>query len=302
MIKELPDITERVEVFGVSTARDLINRTLQHQQFVTPYSAHEEPNIPSGFENLDQITKGFRRGALTVVATRPGNGKTAFLLSLISNLTLQLERRVALFTPERSAQKVMNRLIESTTRHSVSQIRGGMLKDADMELVNSQIQRIASAHLFFDEAQNLDARELMLRCYHLKEKYQPEIILVDAPYHYVSHIQDTSVQASEMQEMLGVLQHIATEMNVPVVCFLQLDRPAHPVNGSIVPVMEEMPPCMAAAGGQFIFIHRPEFYNALNKKVPKGTVELLVYASKDAKVPKSTYLRFIESIDTFVNP
>ncbi len=302
MIKELPDITEPVEVFGISTARELINRTLHQQQYAAPYSAHEEPNIPSGFENLDQITKGFKRGELTVVATRPGNGKTAFLLSLINNLSMVLDRRVALFTPERSAQKVINRLIESTTRHSVDQIRGGLLKDADMKLVAGQVQRIASSNLFFDEAQTLDAKELMLRCYHLKEKHQPEIILVDSPYSYVNHIQDEVIKAMEMQEMMRVLKHIAVEMDIPVVCFQQLGRPARPVNGGIVPVIDELPECIAKAGNRFIFIYRPEYYSAKNTAIPKGTVELLIYNQGGQGEPVSTFLKFIESIDTFVNP
>lgn len=96
MIKETPDVTEPVEVFGFTTAQELVNQTLNKPN-IQGTSPYEEPNIPSGFENIDKITKGFKRGELITIATRPGNGKTAFLLSLIHNMAVMQERRVALF-------------------------------------------------------------------------------------------------------------------------------------------------------------------------------------------------------------
>ena len=42
-------------------------------------------NLPSGFPSLDRVTGGLEKSSLTVIASRPSMGKTAFVLSLAKN-------------------------------------------------------------------------------------------------------------------------------------------------------------------------------------------------------------------------
>jgi replicative DNA helicase len=302
MIKEIPDITEPVEVFGFATARELVNQTLQVTPNAAQYSAYEEPNIPSGFQNIDNITKGFRRGELTTIGTRPGNGKTAFLLSLVQNMAISLERHVALFSPERSAQKVIRRLIESNTSHSVEKIRQGLLKEWDKAHTDSLIQRIASANLFIDDTTNLDAHELLLRCHQVKQKYQAEVIFVDSPESYTAHFQDPATRINAAEELIQTLATVAKELDIPVVCFTQIGKPVAMVNGGFTPSIDELPTYMAVNSGTVIFIHRPEYYNMPTRDLPKGAVELIFNKHNNTIVQERTFLKFIESIDTFVDP
>ena len=302
MIKETPDITEPVEVFGFTTARELVNQTLNYHNITKGYTAHEEPNVPSGFQNIDKITKGFKRGELTTISTRPGNGKTAFLLSLAQNISVLLERRVALFSPERSAVKVISRLIESNTSHSIEKIRQGLLKEGDREHTISLIQPIASANLYIDDSPNLDSAEIVRRCHQVKTKYQTDIILVDAPELYTSHIQEPGSRQSATEELIQSLANVAAELDIPVVCFSQIGKPASMINGGFTPSLDELPDILATRSGTVIFIHRPEYYNMPSKSLPKGTVELIIHKTGNGTEPKSTHLKFIESIDRFVDP
>jgi replicative DNA helicase len=302
MIKEIPDITEPVEVFGFATARDLVNQTLNITPSASQYSAYEEPNIPSGFQNIDNITKGFRRGELTTIGTRPGNGKTAFLLSLVQNMAISLERRVAMFSPERTAIKVIHRLIESNTSHSVDKIRKGMLKEWDKAHTDSLIQRIASANLYIDDTAHLDAHELLLRCHQVKQKYQAEVIFVDSPESYTAHLHDPDTRLHAAEEMIQTLASVARELDIPVVCFTQIGKPITMVNGGFTPSIDELPPYLAINSGTVIFIHRPEYYNIPSKGLPKGAVELIFNKNNNNLIQERTYLKFIESIDTFVDP
>jgi len=45
--------------------------------------------IPFGFAKLDEITGGFQKSDLIVVASRPGMGKTAFALNIIGDKLLE---------------------------------------------------------------------------------------------------------------------------------------------------------------------------------------------------------------------
>lgn len=302
MIKETTDITEPVEVFGFTTAQELVTQTLNIQNITKHYSAYEEPNIPSGFENIDKITKGFKRGELTTISTRPGNGKTAFLLSLIQNVSVLLERRVALFSPERSAAKVISRMIESNTSHSIDKIRQGLLKEGDKAHTISLIQSIASANLFIDDSANLNADEILSRCRQVKQEHQAEIIFVDAPESYTSHIQDPESRDAASEELIVALRNAAMELDVPVVCFNQISKPANLINGGFVPSLKELPGFISENSGTVMFIHRTAYYRAASDSVPKGSVELIISKHNSEVKQHLTYLKFIESIDRFVNP
>ncbi len=302
MIKEMPDLTEPVEVFGFSTAGDLVNQTLNFQNLTKKYEAYEEPNIPSGFGNIDKITKGFKRGEITTISTRPGNGKTAFLLSMVQNIAVLLERRLALFSPERSAGKVISRLIESNTNHSVKKIREGLLREGDKENTLSLIKPIASAGLFIDDSKNLDAQEIVIRCHHVCKKHHAEIILADSPDSYTTHIHDPESRRAACEEIILSLRNVASDLDIPVVIFNQMPKPSDITNGGLMPSIKEIPEYLAENSDTVIFIHRPEFYQRKNVSIPGGMVELIVKKLHQQETQQFTYLRFIESIDRFVNP
>lgn len=50
-------------------------------------SVDREGLIPSGFPSLDSEIRGFERGALSIIAARPGVGKTAFSICIASAMT-----------------------------------------------------------------------------------------------------------------------------------------------------------------------------------------------------------------------
>ena len=48
--------------------------------------------IPTGFRDLDQMTAGFQRNDLIIVAARPSVGKTAFALNIAQNVATKTEK------------------------------------------------------------------------------------------------------------------------------------------------------------------------------------------------------------------
>src|SRR4051794_37991955 len=58
--------------------------------------------VPSGFRDLDELTGGFQRGNLIVLAARPSMGKSALVTNIAENASLEDNRSVALFSLEMS--------------------------------------------------------------------------------------------------------------------------------------------------------------------------------------------------------
>src|SRR5439155_4687066 len=55
---------------------------------------------PSGFKDLDEITGGFQRGHLIIIAARPAMGKSALVCNIAENAAVAHGRPVALFSLE----------------------------------------------------------------------------------------------------------------------------------------------------------------------------------------------------------
>ena len=58
--------------------------------------------VPTGFTDLDKLLNGLQPSDLLIVAGRPGQGKTGFLLTIAKNAGLTYKKRVAIFSLEMS--------------------------------------------------------------------------------------------------------------------------------------------------------------------------------------------------------
>lgn len=66
--------------------------------------------IPSGIPMLDKLMKGYHKGSLNLVASRPGMGNTITLCSLAYYACLNLSR-VLIVSLQHSSDDILNRLI-----------------------------------------------------------------------------------------------------------------------------------------------------------------------------------------------
>jgi len=76
--------------------------------------------VPSGFPDLDNLTAGFQKGDLIIVAGRPSMGKTALALNFAQHAAIAKEIPVAVFSLEMSKESLVQRLLcsEGSTRGS----------------------------------------------------------------------------------------------------------------------------------------------------------------------------------------
>ena len=61
--------------------------------------------VPSGFKQLDEITGGFQKSDLIVVASRPGMGKTSLVINIAFHIAEN--KNVLFFTQEMNRKTVI---------------------------------------------------------------------------------------------------------------------------------------------------------------------------------------------------
>lgn len=105
---------------------------------------------PSGFSALDRITLGFQPSDMLIVAARPSMGKTAFVLSMARNMTVEHNVPVAFFSLEMSSIQLVKRLLSSETGiASEKNTRRSQANHAGMEPSGNQPQQISQGAFIY---------------------------------------------------------------------------------------------------------------------------------------------------------
>src|SRR5215207_5663153 len=69
--------------------------------------------VPTGFVDLDEMTRGLQGGDLVIVAARPSMGKTSLVLNMAQFVATQPEMTVGFFSLEMSKESLFLRLLTS---------------------------------------------------------------------------------------------------------------------------------------------------------------------------------------------
>ena len=92
--------------------------------------------VPTGFIDLDRKLMGLQPSDLLIIAGRPGQGKSGFLLSVAKNAALLHKKHVAIFSLEMSNEQVVQRLIAQETGIDSQRLRTGKLDEDEWPIIH----------------------------------------------------------------------------------------------------------------------------------------------------------------------
>ena len=155
--------------------------------------------VPSGFIDLDTITSGWQPSDLVIVAGRPSMGKTAFVLSLIRNASIDHNLPMGIFSLEMSSLQLVNRLISSEAELDSDKIRKGNLKDYEWQQLLHKTDLLQKAPIFIDDTPALSILELRAKARRLKSQHDIQCIIVDYLQLMTSEYGKTSLGLDELR-------------------------------------------------------------------------------------------------------
>ncbi|PWG68073.1 replicative DNA helicase, partial [Enterobacter mori] len=92
----------------------------------------QTPGIPTGYRDLDQMTAGFNRNDLIILAARPSVGKTAFALNIAQKVATHEDHfSVGIFSLEMGADQLATRMICSSGNVDSNRLITGMMTEED---------------------------------------------------------------------------------------------------------------------------------------------------------------------------
>lgn len=234
--------------------------------------AGKPTGIASGFVDLDQITGGFQRSDLIVVAGRPGMGKTAFALNVGRAASVAGEP-VLVITLEMPAVQLGHRLTADIGRISLSKIRAGQLTHDEWRDASVAMDRIKRLPMRISDA--YAPTVMQVRAMARKAKREMGglgVVVVD----YLQLMSGAgSNRAEEIASISRGLKALAKELDCVVIALSQLNR-ALEQRPNKRPVMSDLRESGAIEqdADLIIFVYRDEIYNP--NSADAGTAEAIL--------------------------
>jgi replicative DNA helicase len=312
---ELLDQAES-EIFRISetqlrraavSLRDVVKETLERLEDIHGREGGIT-GVPSGFSRLDQLTSGWQRSDLIIVAARPSMGKTAFCLACARNAAThpQHPSGVAIFSLEMGAQQLAQRLLTSEARVDAQAARTGRMRDEDWLKLARAASRLSEAPLFIDDTPGLTVLELRAKCRRLKAEHDIGLVIVD--YLQLMHASLNSRNANREQEIAHIsrsLKSLAKELNVPVIALSQLNRSVENRGGDKRPQLSDLRESGSIEQDADVvcFIYRAERYGITvdeDGQSTEGLAEIIVGKQRNGPIG-SVKLAFVHQFARFEN-
>jgi len=230
--------------------------------------------VPTGFVELDNLTGGFQKSDLVIIAGRPSQGKTALALALARNASLHREKRspVGIFSLEMSEGQLVTRLLSSEARVNAHLLRTGRLPEDQWKNLSRVVGRLAEAKIFIDDTPALPILELRAKSRRLKLEHGVGLIVVD----YLQLVQGPKNIESREREISLIsrsLKALAKELDIPVIALSQLNRSLESRSDKR-PVLADLRESGAIEqdADVVMFVHRPETYGILEVKDEDGNI------------------------------
>ncbi len=298
----LYEITDKNLRRGYQQLGDLVLRARNQMETIAQNDL-DLTGVPSGFEELDQLTNGWQRSDLLILAGRPGMGKTSFTLTLARNAAVEYGRPVAFFSLEMSSLQLAQRLISMEAEIEGSKMRNAQLEDYEWAQLNRAIEKLSDAPIYIDDTPALNIFELRAKCRRLKQHHKIELIMIDYLQLMTASAGDKRTnREQEISSISRALKGLAKELDVPVIALAQLSRQVETRSTTDKrPQLSDLRESGAIEQDADIvsFLYRPEYYKLDEPDDVPGRTELIIAKHRNGAL-KTVNIKFVPQFAKFI--
>jgi replicative DNA helicase len=245
-----------------------IEQLLEQKRLVT--------GVPTGFIDLDEMTRGFQPGDLIILAARPSMGKTSLVLNIAQHVSVQPDRAVGFFSLEMSKESLFLRLLTSEAQIDSHRLMSGAIGQKDWGRISHALETLSSMRLFIDDTPSIGVLEMRAKARRLKAEHGLSLLVVD----YIQLMSSRGRYENRTLELASVsrsLKGLAKELYVPIVVLSQLSR-APEARSDHRPQLSDLRESGALEQDADVvaLIYRDDVYNKDPNSPDAGTAEILV--------------------------
>jgi len=179
--------------------------------------------IDTGIPKLNQLTNGFKRAELVILAARPAVGKSALALNFARAACLA-HKKVVYFSLEMGHDQLLMRMIATQSGVDLSSITSGKLSDDEMAMILQSKMTLDKFPLYIDQSSTSNVRDIKSKCQKLYREGNLDLIIIDYLQLLVSGDKNVGNSVQEVTKISRSLKQMAIQFGVPVIALSQLSR------------------------------------------------------------------------------
>ncbi len=284
---------------GFVPLRDLADETLKHIEQLTE-SQQLITGIASGYEKLDEMTSGFQKTDLVVIAGRPSMGKTALCLNVALHAAIHHGKSVGIFSLEMSREQLFLRMLTSESRVDAHRLRTGRLGKEEWTRLSKGFSALTEANIFIDDTPSIGVMEMRAKARRLQAEHGMDMLIVD----YLQLMRGRGRienRTQEISEISRSLKGLAKELNVPLLALSQLSRAPEQRGGDHKPQLSDLRESGAIEqdADVVLFIYREEVYKGTTEE-NRGIATIIIGKQRNGPIGVFN-LAFLKEFTRFEN-
>ncbi len=245
-----------------------IEQLFEHKRLVT--------GVPTGFIDLDEMTRGLQSGDLVIIAARPSMGKTSLVLNIAQHVAVQPNLTVGVFSLEMSKEALFIRLLTSEAQIDSHRLMSGAIGQKDYGRISHALETLSAMRLFIDDTANIGVLEMRAKSRRLQSEHGLSLLVLD----YIQLMTARGRYENRTLELASIsrsLKGLAKELNIPIVVLSQLSR-APEARSDHRPQLSDLRESGALEqdADVVVLIYRDDAYNRDPNNPEAGTAELIV--------------------------
>ncbi len=223
--------------------------------------------VASGYPVLDKKTAGWQPSDLIILAARPGMGKTAFALNMLTNAARHRSGPTpgVIFSLEMSKEQLATRIWCATSRVPLENLRSGNISHDQFTQLYDGVVELRDLPIFIDDTGQITVAEMARKCRQLKHEHGIGMIMIDYLQLMGSSTANKNAnREQQISEISRTLKGLAKELDVPIIALSQLNRGVEQ-RGDKRPVLSDLRESGAIEQDAdiIVFLYRDAYYRAM---------------------------------------
>lgn len=232
------------------------------------------PRVMSGFEKIDDLTSGWERGTLIMIAAPKRMGKTPFAISMMLNGLTRFNYGYLWYSTNLSVSQLMRMVVSNHTGMSIDM---NILQPVEVAALNDLFRQYRMMNMHFEDEPGLSCKRIDKQLESLKSQQLPDCIVVDNlnSLNFRGFMSETD-EIRNTNANLVELKSIARKYDIPVVVLYECEFPEN--MGADFSKEEVNLNFKHTLVDTLCFIYRPEYYKVVENANGESTLGTAVFS------------------------
>ncbi len=178
--------------------------------------------LPTGFDNLNKVTLGYKPGDLIILGAQTGHGKTSFALHTANAIAIKNRYSVLYLNTEMSREQIALRWGSILSGIEHERVRSGEINESELSRILNGYSQLGESGFYSYPCPNLTPEKTISIARKFKAQKNVDMMIID----YVGRMdkQDPKLQEWQILEQIVKTQKmLAQNLKMVVMCLVQLN-------------------------------------------------------------------------------